>query len=88
MAEQTPGSLTGATFTQMKMEKRNLRFVAIDGETPSLENYQSGAYPLGKSLYFVLGAKKSSACESFLEFLRSADGVAALHNAGVLARPE
>jgi phosphate transport system substrate-binding protein len=88
MAEQTPGSLTGATFTQMKMEKRKLRFVAIDGTAPSLESYKSGAYPFGKSLYLVLGAKKSPACERFLAFLRSPDGVTALHEAGIVLRRE
>lgn len=88
MVERTRGSLAGATLTQIETEKRNLRFVPIDGMTPSLENYQSGAYPLGKSLYFVLGAKKSPACERFLAFLRSPDGVTALRKAGVLPRPE
>jgi len=88
MAEHVPGSLTGATLTQLKMEMRNLRFVDIDGAAPTLENYKAGAYPFGKSLYFVLGAKKSPACERFLEFLRSPEGIAALQQAGVLMRPE
>ena len=88
MAEHVPGSLSGATLTQLKMEMRNLRFVDIDGAAPSLENYKTGDYPFGKSLYFVLGAKKSPACERFLQFLHSPDGIAALHKAGVLMRLE
>jgi phosphate transport system substrate-binding protein len=88
MAEHVPGSLTGATLTQLQMENRNLRFVTIDGAAPSLENYKTGAYPFGKSLYFALGAKKNSACERFLQFLHSPDGIAALHKAGVLMRLE
>jgi phosphate transport system substrate-binding protein len=88
MAEKTPGSLIGATFTQIKMEKRNLRFVAIDGVEPSLEDYEKGTYPFGKSLYFVLAEKKSSAGERFLTFLRSPKGAAALREAGVVLSAE
>ena len=49
-----------------------------------MENYTNGAYPFGKTFYFVLGAKKSPAGERFLAFLRSPKGVAALRKAGVL----
>ena len=31
MAEKTPGSLVGATLTQLQGENRDLRFVPIDG---------------------------------------------------------
>ena len=84
MAEKIPGSLVGATLTQVRMEKRHLRFVPIDGVAPSLESFQSGTYPFGKTLYVVLGAKKSPASERFLAFLRSPKGVAALRETGVL----
>lgn len=88
MAEKTQGSLVGATFTQIKMEKRDLRFVAIDGMEPSLETYEKGTYPFGKSLYIVLAAKRSPAGERFLTFLRSPKGAAALREAGVLLSAE
>jgi phosphate transport system substrate-binding protein len=88
MAEKTPGSLVGATLTQIQMEKRNLRFVALDGVTPSLESYANGSYPFGKSFYLVLGAKKNSGAERFLEFLRSPEGIIALRNTGLLLKPE
>ncbi len=84
MAEKIPGSLVGATLTQIKMEKRNLRFVAIDGVEPSLENYEKGGYPFGKSLFIVLAAKKSPTGERFLAFLSSPKGLAALREAGIL----
>jgi phosphate transport system substrate-binding protein len=84
MAEGTPGSLIAATFTQISMEKRKLWFVAIDGVAPSVENYEKGTYPYGKSLYFVLAAQKSPAGERFLAFLRSPMGAASLRDAGVL----
>jgi phosphate transport system substrate-binding protein len=84
MAEQLPGSLVGASLTQIKMEKRNLRFVAIDGVEPTLDNYKNGTYPLGKPLYVVLASKKSSTGERFLAFLRTPKGVAALQETGVV----
>lgn len=86
MAEEAVGSLVGATFTQIIMEKRRLRFVAIDGIEPSLESYEQGTYPYGKSLYVVLAAQKSPAGEHFLAFLGSPKGAAALRAAGVLMR--
>ena len=88
MAENTPGSLVGATLTQVQMERRNLRFAPIDGTAPSLENYKSGAYPFGKTLYFVTAAKRSPADERFLAFLRSSKGIAALHEAGTVLSNE
>ncbi len=88
MAEKAPGSLVGASLMQIQTERRNLRFVPIDGVAASLENYKSGAYPFGKTLYFVLGAKKSPAGERFLTFLRSPKGIAALHEAGALLKTE
>ena len=84
MAEKTPGSLVGATLTQINMEKRNLRFVAIDGVKPTLDNYKNGTYPFGKSFYVVLASKKSSTGERFLAFLRTPKGVAALQETGVV----
>jgi phosphate transport system substrate-binding protein len=88
LAERIPGSLVGATFTQIRMEKRNLRFVAIDGVEPSLEHYERGTYPFGKSFYLVLAARKSSGGERFLAFVRSPKAVAALREAGVLLSAE
>jgi phosphate transport system substrate-binding protein len=84
MAEKTAGSLVGATFTQIKMEDRNLRFVPIDGVLPSLETYEKGAYPFSKTLYVVFPAKRSASGERFLAFLRSPQGAAALRETGVL----
>jgi ABC-type phosphate transport system substrate-binding protein len=84
----TKGSLVAATFTQIVMEKRNLRFVAIDGVEPSIESYEKGTYPFGKKLYLVVGSTKSPAVAHFLTFLRSQKGIAALREAGVLLGPE
>ena len=88
MAEGTAGSLVAATFTQVKLEKRKLWFVAIDGIEPSIDNFTSGKYPFGKKLYVVLATKKSPAGEKFLAFLRTPKGAAALREAGVLVSAE
>ena len=72
------GSLTGATLTQIKMEKRNLRFVAIDGVEPSLANLENRTYHFAKTQYFVLPATPKPAAARFVEFLRSPAGQTAL----------
>jgi phosphate transport system substrate-binding protein len=71
-------------ITTITTEKRNLRFVAIDGVEPSVEAYEKGSYPFGKSLYLVLAAKRSPAGERFLAFLHSPKGVVALREAGII----
>jgi len=83
-AERTPGSLTGATYVQILLEKRNLRFVPIDGVEPSIESFERGDYKQRKLLRFVLPATGSPAAERFIAFLRSPDGIAALRGMGVL----
>jgi len=56
LAEQIPGSLIGSTFAQILTEHRALRFVAIDGQTPSLDAFESGHYPFVKRLFIVVAA--------------------------------
>jgi phosphate transport system substrate-binding protein len=84
MAERIPGSLTAATLSQVKMERRNLRFVAIDGVEPSLDHLESGTYPFAKAIYFVLPAKKKPLAERFVAFLGSPAGRVALRATGNL----
>jgi phosphate transport system substrate-binding protein len=84
LAERVPGSFAGSTFTQIKMERRNLRYVAINGVEPSLENLQTAAYPFVKVLSFVLPAQRAPVAERFIAFLTSPPGKAALHATGNL----
>jgi phosphate transport system substrate-binding protein len=84
LAERVTGSLAGSSFTQIKTERRALRFVAIDGVEPSLEDFQTGVYPYGRPLFFVLPARKAPAAERFIAYLRSGAGQAALHATGNL----
>jgi phosphate transport system substrate-binding protein len=85
LAERLKGSLTGATLTQITMEKRPLSFVDIDGVKPTLENLQSGAYPYAKTLYMIADKSRRPSVDTFIAFLHTARGRMALREGGVLA---
>lgn len=82
LAEQLVGSFVQAGYSQIVTEKRNLRFVAIDGVSPTLENFETGRYPYEKAFYLVYAAKDKAAAMHLLEFLRSAKGIELLHATG------
>jgi phosphate transport system substrate-binding protein len=82
--EHTPGSLITTTLTQIMLEKRRLRLVAIDGVEPTIENFERGVYAHAKPLYVVAPPRPSSAAERFVDFLRSPVGRELLRGAGVL----
>lgn len=85
VAEKMKGSLVAATLTQIKTEDRNLRFVAIDGVSPSLEAYLDGAYPYGKLLYLVAAATPSAAAKAFIDFLSRPATRSRLYDLGLVA---
>jgi phosphate transport system substrate-binding protein len=84
MAEKIPGSIAAVTLTQILTEKPNLHFVAIDGITPTLENFERGAYPYRKDFYLVVPHRMTPAAERFIAFVRSADGERVLRETGNL----
>ena len=84
-AEKAEGSLVGATLTQMTTEKRDLRFVAIDGVVPSVENVANGSYPYEKTLYLVVPAEIGPEAAAFLSFIETDAGEALLRDAGIVA---
>lgn len=86
LAEKTAGSLVAATLTQIKMEKRNLRLVAIDGVEPTLQNLEGAKYPYVKALYVVTSGNKNPAVERFILFLRSPKGASVLREADVVQK--
>ena len=88
LAERVPGSLTGTTLTLVRMEKRDLRFVAIDGVVPTLENLEDGTYPYLRPIYVVLPSAAAAAAARFVRYLRSPEGGRALREAGVLPLPD
>jgi phosphate transport system substrate-binding protein len=83
-AEKVKGSLTSAALVQILTEKRNLRFVAIDGIAPSVENLLNDSYPYAKSLCVVIPEVPSSEAEAFLAFLARPAAAALLRQAGVI----
>lgn len=88
LAERLPGSFVQAGLSQIETEKRNLRFVPIDGVEPSLANLESGKYPYEKIFYLVFSAQKRAAAERLLDFLKSAKGRALLRETGNLPAVE
>jgi len=72
LAERTPGSLIGMSLTQLLLEKRDLRRVAIDGVDATRANYINGAYHYTKLLYIVTREPQGEAATAFLRFLDSA----------------
>jgi|SRR6185369_10198373 len=84
MAERTPGSLIGTSASQLVTEQRNLRMVAIDGVAPTFANFESGAYPYTKRLYFVIRSAGRPEAQLFADFFRTPRGIATLRAAEVL----
>ena len=85
MGEKTKGSLIGITLAQVIAEKRNLRFVAIDGVKSSLANLENGSYPYGRSLYVVVPSAVSADAEAFVTFLARPVAQSLLRKAGIVA---
>jgi phosphate transport system substrate-binding protein len=84
LAESLPGSLIGATYTQIKMEARKLQMIAINGVAPSIEAFDSGAYRYTKVLYVLHREPASNAARRFVQFMHSEDGIRAMREAGCL----
>lgn len=84
LAEQTQGSLVAATLAQVVTERRNLRFIPINGIRPSLEALEGGAYPGEKTFYLLTRHGGPPAAAAFVDFIASADGKATLRLCGCL----
>lgn len=84
IAEELKGSLAGATLVQIVTEGRALRAIPIDGVEPTLENFEAGRYPYGKTLHFVILEKPSAAAEGFASFLTSQAAAPLMRQAGIL----
>lgn len=88
LAERLSGSFVQAGLSQILIEKRNLRFVPIDGVEPTLENFESGKYPHEKIFYLVYSARTKAAEERLVELIRSAEGRSILRETGNLPATE
>lgn len=85
LAEQLPGSLTAASLAQIVVEQANLRVVPVAGIDPTLENLESGAYPLHIDLYLIARAGADGAVADFVTFVQSEDGRRILRGVGSLS---
>jgi phosphate transport system substrate-binding protein len=88
LAEKLPGSLIGATYTQIAMEARNLRMIAINGIPPGVDAFDRGIYPYGKVLYVLYRRQPSEPAKRFIQFMHSEEGIKALREGGCLPGPE
>jgi phosphate transport system substrate-binding protein len=84
LAERLKGSFVQSGLSQIVTEKRNLRFVPLDGVEPTLANLDSGKYPYEKHFYLVYSAKTKDAADRLIEFLRSEKGHSILRETGCL----
>lgn len=87
MLARTPGSIGPTTLAQLRTEATSLGKLAWNGVQPTLENLESGAYPLAHVLSVVVRARPSPEVLRFLAFLRSPDAAAILRGAGTLPLP-
>lgn len=85
MGEKTTGSLIGITLAQVIAEKRDLRFVAIDGVGPSLANLENGSYSYGRNLFVVVPSAVGREAEAFISFLARPAAQSLLRKAGLVA---
>ena len=84
LAERTPDTMISTTLTQLTTENRKLLTVPLDGVEPTLANFESGAYPFAKNLYFIIRTNSSPATQRFVDFLKSPQGVTALRATATL----
>jgi phosphate transport system substrate-binding protein len=88
LAEHLAGSFVQAGLSQIKTEKRDLRFVPIDGVEPTLENFESGKYPYEKIFYLLYRTNMRATAERLVDFIRSAKGRSILRETGNLPAGE
>ena len=66
-------------------QKRRVKFLSLDGVTPSKENIASGKYPLYRPLYLAYNKNQVSAqTQKFIAFALSAEGQAIISRQGTV----
>ncbi len=84
---RTPGAIGPTSLTQILTEGGALTPLAWEGVAPTLPNLVSGAYPLAKTLLFVVRASPSPAVRRFVAFLGSPEARKILEQAGNVPEP-
>lgn len=82
------------TVTAMGMDgissakKRTVKFLSINGVSPTKENIASGAYPLFRPLYLALGKTASPEAKAVVDYVLSAEGQAIISKQGTVNMQE
>jgi phosphate transport system substrate-binding protein len=84
LIDRVPGAVGPTTLLQIRAEKHQLRALTWNGVAPSLENLESGRYPLVKSIHVVYRSPGRGAVRSLVGFLGSPSGRALLRELGAL----
>jgi phosphate transport system substrate-binding protein len=84
LIEQTPGAFGATTLAQIVSEQRALEPLLIGNERPSVEALRNGSYGHFKRLVAVTRVPAAAPVQQLLDFLRSANGQAALASGGQL----
>jgi phosphate transport system substrate-binding protein len=89
--EKTPFSLGITSLAMARLAGADVRFLALEHNSPSLDRLKSGGYPLSKSFYLVTQPKPSPVTRRFLAYLQSGAARTRLVELGTLpsvpARP-
>jgi phosphate transport system substrate-binding protein len=84
MLARTPGSIGPTSLTQLVTESFAVHPLAWDGVAPTLQNLDSGAYPLSKPFRLVVRASPTPAVRRFIDFLGTAEAKRVLEQTGNL----
>ncbi len=87
MLARTPGSVGPSSLLQLRSEGRKLAALEWNGVAPTVENLDSGRYPLAKELHVVTRRDVTPAVRSFLGFVRSPEARALCRELGAIPAP-
>ena len=82
---KTPHAIGFTDLGALTVEQQRIKPLRVNGVAPTLQNAQSGQYPLVKPLMFVYHQEKlPPAAREFLAFVRSPEGARILRANGYL----
>ena len=84
MVARSPGAIGPTTLLQVRAEPHPVRPLLWNGVEPTVDNLDSGRYPLGKSIHVVYRTPASDGVRRFLAFLGSSRGRQLLRDLGAL----
>ena len=82
--QKISGAMGPSTWALILGENRPLKGLALNNIAPTVANIANGTYPMIKSLYLVTPPQPKAEALSFINFMRSKEGVAILQRTGHL----